>query len=266
MKKKVLLILMFITMFVIGNRNVYADVCKTRGYKTVCSYEISIDSLTNPSNVYLYFDNNSTLVHYHHGQIDYDLKNINNSPDILIHEGQGNYSEHANYINVSSLNNSCPQNIYFYRGATTKIGGHNYYWHWRTEESQDYQVNGTFADHEWITYNFVDSCKESEVTKDDDEVNCSLLSDDIISMINNVMNIIRIAIPLLLIGLITYDFAMATFANDDKAMNKAKQNVIKRIIIAIVIFFVPTLINLMFNIVNEVWENTHLEICGLDKE
>ena len=35
--------------------------------------------------------------------------------------------------------------------------------------------------------------------------------------------------------------------------------------IAIVIFFVPTLINLLFNIVNDVWVDAHYEICGLDK-
>ena len=48
-------------------------------------------------------------------------------------------------------------------------------------------------------------------------------------------------------------------------MKKAQSKVIKRIIIAIVIFFVPTLINLLFNIVNDVWVDAHYKICGLDK-
>ena len=81
-------------------------------------------------------------------------------------------------------------------------------------------------------------------------------------MINDIMNMIRIAVPILLIGLITYDFATAVFAGADDKINKAKSRAIKRVIIAIVIFFVPTLVNFVFNIVNEVW-GTNFGTCNI---
>jgi len=78
------------------------------------------------------------------------------------------------------------------------------------------------------------------------------------------MAIIRIAIPIILIGLVTYDFATAVFAGADDKVKKAKDKAIKRVIIAILIFFVPTFVNVIFNIANDVWEDVNYEICGME--
>lgn len=268
MKKKLLLILMFMTMFIVGNNDVSADECNARGYKTICTYEIAVDSPSRPSKIYLYYDSENSLISYDHGVIHYEMFNNNNNPEISSETISGNYFERVNYINASSLNNGCPENIYYYLARTTRIPGqiYKYYNHWRVEESEEYQVDGgILAEHSWTPYKLENSCVENEIDINDDEIDCSLIDSDLTKIINDVMNIIRIAIPLLLIGLITYDFAIAVFSNDEKSVNKAKSNAIKRIIIAVVIFFIPMLINLIFNIANEVWVNANYEICGLDK-
>ena len=78
------------------------------------------------------------------------------------------------------------------------------------------------------------------------------------------MGIIRIAVPIMLIALITYDLATAVFVGSDDKVRKARDKAIKRIIIAIAIFFVPTFINLVFDLVNDVW-GTNYEICGINE-
>jgi len=76
------------------------------------------------------------------------------------------------------------------------------------------------------------------------------------------MSAIRIGVPILLIILLSYDITTAVIAGDDK-VKKIKGKIIKRIIIAIVIFFVPTLINFVFNMVNEVWQDANYSTCGI---
>lgn len=105
----------------------------------------------------------------------------------------------------------------------------------------------------------------SQSTTKPEKKGCELIPSKIIEYIDEVMSYIRIAVPILLGGLIVFDFASAMFAGNEDKMKKAQGKAIKRIIIAIVIFFVPTLINLVFNIVNDVWSNANFEICGLDK-
>lgn len=113
-------------------------------------------------------------------------------------------------------------------------------------------------------YTLNSDCKNNtEIPLDPIEDCDDLITDEIREVINDVMNIIRIAIPIILIGLIIYDFAQAVFAADDKGVDKAKKRAIKRIIIAVVIFFVPTLVNFLLNIVNEVW-GKNFSICNLE--
>lgn len=113
------------------------------------------------------------------------------------------------------------------------------------------------------TYSLSD-CKSAAPSFDADDIGCEIFSDSLRKIINEVMSYIRIGVPLLLIILLGIDFAKATFSGDEKAISKSKNNAIKRIIIAIVIFFVPTLLNILFDVANNVWKNANYEICVLN--
>lgn len=66
-----------------------------------------------------------------------------------------------------------------------------------------------------------------------------------------IIMIIKIVVPLLIIILGVIDLAKAVTSSDDKAINKAINSVVKRLIAGVVIFFVPTIMSLIFSLVKE---------------
>ena len=176
-----------------------------------------------------------------------------------------------NHFNAIEGLNSCPNEIYYIE--TTKRVVRNKHsvkttsYSISTEKpSEESVVNGTTTTtNSSTTYKLNQCTDDNEVITKPDKTGCELIPSKIMEYINEAMSIIRIAVPALLVGLIIFDFASALFASSEEKMKKAQGKVIKRIIIAIIIFFVPALINLVLNIVNDVWSNANYEICGLDK-
>lgn len=76
-------------------------------------------------------------------------------------------------------------------------------------------------------------------------ITCSQLAP-IMRVLAYLLNLIKIAIPIVLIVMIIVDFVKATVANDEKKMKDAQNVVGKRIVYALVIFLVPTIITLLF--------------------
>lgn len=71
---------------------------------------------------------------------------------------------------------------------------------------------------------------------------------DLKTDMQNLFNLLKIIVPLLVIGLSTYDFIKAITAKDEKNVKKAFQTLIKRIIYAIILFFLPVLLNLLLDL------------------
>lgn len=90
---------------------------------------------------------------------------------------------------------------------------------------------------------------------------CELFSDDAIKIIDDVMKVIRIAVPILLVVLGMTDFLRATFSDNEDNMKKDRDRFIKRIIAAIIVFIVPIFVNLVLNIANTVWGSINKETC-----
>ncbi len=74
-------------------------------------------------------------------------------------------------------------------------------------------------------------------------------------MINSVLKYVRILVPILIILLGTLDLAKAVIASDEEKMRKAQKDFLKRIILGVIIFFIPTLINLIMNVADTLWES-----------
>jgi len=117
-----------------------------------------------------------------------------------------------------------------------------------------------------INYSYINySCSNEKPEDPNAEIECGdIFTTDVKKYINLALNIIRIGVPILLICLIIYDLFMAVLANDEKKVNDVKSRIIKRLIIAVVIFLVSTLINFVFNLVNESL-GTKYEICNLNE-
>ena len=79
-----------------------------------------------------------------------------------------------------------------------------------------------------------------------------VFSSDFINDMNQyVYKPIKWATPILLLVLTSFDFAKVVFSGDQKGMSKATNNLLKRSVAALIIFFAPDIINLLVDFVNQ---------------
>ena len=75
-------------------------------------------------------------------------------------------------------------------------------------------------------------------------------------LVGLVVYIIKIVIPLILIVLGMVDLGKAVVSSDEKAINKAVGSLIKRFIAAVVLFFIPTIVNAVFRVIGLITDST----------
>lgn len=71
----------------------------------------------------------------------------------------------------------------------------------------------------------------------------------ITNIINLVIKLIKFAVPIVLIVLVVIDMAKAVSSNDEKTMNDSKQRSLKRILYAVILFLVPTLVEVLVGLI-----------------
>lgn len=76
----------------------------------------------------------------------------------------------------------------------------------------------------------------------------AILTREAADLISEVVDYIRIGVPILLIILSIIDFAGVVTSDDENAMKVATSRVIKRAIAAVLVFFVPLIIRLILGI------------------
>ena len=81
-------------------------------------------------------------------------------------------------------------------------------------------------------------------------------TSNIWQLVGYVVYIIKIVIPLILIVLGMIDLGKAVISSDEKAINKAVGSLIKRFIAAVVVFFVPTIVNAIFGLIGLISDTT----------
>ena len=90
-----------------------------------------------------------------------------------------------------------------------------------------------------------------------------LLGEKLINKINSYLNIIKIAVPIILIGFGIIEFTKAIFSGNEDGMKKVQKQFTKRLAIAMLIFFVPTFLNLLLTLANKVWPIIIPSTCGI---
>ncbi len=86
--------------------------------------------------------------------------------------------------------------------------------------------------------------------------------DSLRYLLNEILMYPKIIVPIIIIGLGTLDLAKAVTASKEDDMKKAQKTFVKRILIGVSIFFVPTIMNLIMYIADIVW-NGSFTTCGL---
>ena len=89
-----------------------------------------------------------------------------------------------------------------------------------------------------------------------------LIADDLENVIRWVMNIVRIAVPILLLVLCTVDFSQVILSGDQDAMKKATSKVIKRGLAALGFFLVPTVVNMAIGWIESDYFNSSDADCS----
>jgi len=71
----------------------------------------------------------------------------------------------------------------------------------------------------------------------------------IVSLIKGILKIVQIAIPIMLIVWGSIDLGKAVMSSDEKEIKGATSKLIKRAIAAVVVFFIPFIVNLVMSLV-----------------
>ena len=88
-------------------------------------------------------------------------------------------------------------------------------------------------------------------------------ADDLLDLIKSGITIVKIAIPLILIVMGTMDFAQAIFASNEDGIKKAQSKFTKRVIIAVVIFLIPSILKALLSIAHSIWPVVDATLCGI---
>ncbi len=72
----------------------------------------------------------------------------------------------------------------------------------------------------------------------------------IVWIIKSVLYVIQIGIPILLILMGSIDLGKAVLSSDDKAIKESTSKLIKRVIAAVAVFFVVTIVKLIMNVLS----------------
>lgn len=73
----------------------------------------------------------------------------------------------------------------------------------------------------------------------------------IFGFIGNIITIIKIAVPIILIVMGSIDLTKAVMASKDDEIKKAQTTLFKRAIVGVIIFFIPSIVTLLMNMLNQ---------------
>ncbi len=76
-------------------------------------------------------------------------------------------------------------------------------------------------------------------------------------IIGEIVNIIKIVVPLIIIGLATSDMFKSVTSGKDDSIFKALKGIASRIILGVLIFFLPSILDFGFSLIDE-WSNYEL--------
>ena len=211
---------------------------KNEKWDFVCNYDTSEDSAI--SGITLSYNRNN-----------YSISLESTNPNQDLDKKQGKFSPTELWKNNS---NACPSYLKLEFEAQSDLK--NIYL-----DKKGAVVHYTLLNNQPTSGNKQNSNSEPEPK------NCQdLFGNEFIKKINEVMNIIRIAVPILLIIFGITDFFRATFSNNEDNMKKDRDRFIKRIIAAIIVFIIPFFVNLVLKIANSVWSDISTETCTTEQK
>lgn len=205
-----------------------------------CEYR----AIGGESKIYIYFNN--CLMKIYKDDTDVTEKSGNASGWIE------NNITIGQLLNIYNTDGTCPN--YIYENHITRnfaLGGTATDIHYsltKDGDPQTYIIQKNNNNGSYIGTGEYNSCED-------------LFDEQTLELINTVMKWIRIAVPILLIGLGILDFTKATFSKSEEDMKKSREKFIKRIVAAVLVFIAPIFINLILELANSVWSWISPDTC-----
>ena len=95
------------------------------------------------------------------------------------------------------------------------------------------------------------------------EEGCGLIDGSIKQVINEILAYPRYIIPAIVIGLGSLDLFKATIAGKEDEMKKAQKTFVKRVIIGVLVYLIPALVNVIIWLANTAWEGLGYTACPM---
>lgn len=181
------------------------------------------------------------------------IKVVDGKLDIKLYSLSGSYnialSNAQTHLSVSDFENGCPSKSSLVFACTA------------TGQTRQCYINTT----NWVEDNVGDPWEnDSDWEQLGEEVDINDFNNptvgcpDIINMeegklgwlLNTILNYIRIIGPVLVVLLSAIDFIKAVLGTDEKAMKEAQNKLIIRLVAAVALFLVPTLVQLLLSFIN----------------
>lgn len=136
------------------------------------------------------------------------------------------------------------------------------YYTWYTEFDKCDSTKYGSNDEQTIDENGMNSgITPTDQDKNSDINDCkSLFGDELYDKINEYFGLIRLLIPILLIGYGILDFSKAVFGNEED-MKKIRKKFIMRIVAAVLFFLLPVFLKLILSLANNVWSFINPDTC-----
>lgn len=73
----------------------------------------------------------------------------------------------------------------------------------------------------------------------------------LLHIFTSIFDMIKIAVPIILVAATTIEFGMVVFSDSKDGMEKAKKNFGRRALMAVIIFFIPIILEIILNYAND---------------
>lgn len=103
----------------------------------------------------------------------------------------------------------------------------------------------------------IDTCEQLFGEEEEDR-------EEMISLLKTLVTILRIAVPIMIIGMGIVDMVKAVFATEEQQMKKAQSSLMKRLLIGVAFFFIPSILKLLLTIGAQAWPDViSSDFCGI---
>lgn len=188
------------------------------------------------------------------------------------YSGVAIYSEHGSY---DTPYKECPGSASYYKPKT----GVSYRIDFRKDKMSDENAKnikeGQGSMNNRPSYNdssnasSIPSANTELIVKDSENIDtCSKLfsqnSDALIEEIKNIVAIMRILVPIIIIGMGIVDMIQGVFSSDEQQMKKAQSKFMKRLIIGVAFFMIPSVLKVLLTIGSKAWPDIiSSDFCGI---